>query len=84
VLDIPPMYALVEPIIVNPLDDLVLLPKPKPLAHLVLHGEVRALPVELELTAHVVQRWLRELVRKPMYILRRCTKEPLWSMSCIK
>lgn len=53
-LDILPMYALIESIRVHFLDGFILLLQFKSLSNLVLHGEVRTLPIELHLTVHIM------------------------------
>jgi hypothetical protein len=49
------------------------------LAHLVLDGRVVILPIEAKMALHVVQGCIREGLRKPMYILRRCRLVPFLS-----
>lgn len=68
------VYSLIESIRVHLLDGLVLLFALVAEADLVLHREVAALPVELQLATHVVQSCIGEVKRRPMYIFRRCTK----------
>ena len=40
---------------------------------LILHRDVIILPVELNSALHVVQGWVKDEIRMPMYIFLRCT-----------